>query len=160
MKKFPLFLCGLSILTSSVSFGDEKISTEKISRFTISKIKEVSVSSKTFTGNATLKPLFSKDSTRLSSGVVNFEAGTRTNWHTHPKGQMLIILEGNGWAQEENGKIIEFKKGDIVWIPANVKHWHGASPNSAMSHLAIAPEDENQKSTDWFEKVSDKQYKK
>lgn len=73
---------------------------------------------------------------------------------------MLIILDGNGWTQEENGKIIEFKKGDIVWIPANIKHWHGASSNSSMSHLAIAPEDENQKSTDWFEKVNDTQYKK
>lgn len=159
MKKLSSILLGASLIFSVNSFGAD-ISEKKISLLTLSNIKEVSAPSKNFTGDAKVKMLFSHDSTKLSAGVVNFKAGARTNWHTHPKGQMLVILDGKGWTQEENGKIIEFKKGDVVWIPANVKHWHGASQNSAMSHLAIAPEDENQKSTDWFEKVNDDQYKK
>ncbi len=159
MKKLSSIILGASLLFSASSFG-ENISKEKISHFSLSNIKEVSAPSSNFTGNAKVKMLFSHDSTNLSAGVVNFEAGARTNWHTHPKGQMLVIIEGKGWTQEENGKVIEFKKGDIIWIPANIKHWHGASPDSSMSHLAIAPEDESQKSTDWFTKVTDSQYKK
>lgn len=159
MKKLFLLLSICSVI-SAVSFAEGTNTNEKIRLLTVSNIKEVPASKNNFTGEAFVKPMFSKDSSKLSAGIVTFEAGARTAWHVHPKGQMLVILEGKGRTQQENNPVIEFQKGDVVWIPAGVKHWHGASPNFSMSHLAVAPEDENQKSTDWYEKVSNRQYKK
>ena len=156
MKKLAVMITVLSLLTGTAVSGAE----EKIRHLTLSNIKETPASTSNFTGTAVVKPIFSKDSSRLSSGIVTFDAGARTAWHVHPRGQMLVILEGKGWTQQWNDKIVEFQKGDVIWIPAGVKHWHGAAADSGMSHLAIAPEDENQKSTDWFEKVSAEQYKK
>ena len=159
MKKLIMLMTALSLFTSAAVLGAEE-SSEKIRLVTLSKVEEVPASTSNFTGTAVVKPIFSKDSSRLSTGIVSFRAGARTAWHVHPRGQMLVILEGRGWTQQWNDKIVEFKKGDVVWIPAGVKHWHGAAADCDMSHLAIAPEDENQKSTDWFEKVSDRQYRK
>lgn len=91
-----------------------------------------------FTGNAFLSPLVGKDkNNEFSAGAVTFEVGARTNWHTHPKGQVLIVTEGKGFYQEKGkrGQIIE--KGDVVNIPENVEHWHGASSTTAMTHIAI-----------------------
>src|SRR5437870_9996624 len=87
------------------------------------------------------------------------EAGARSAWHTHPFGQILIVTEGTGWIQQWGGPIEEIRKGDVIWIPAGVKHWHGATPNTAMTHIAIQ-EELNGKAVEWMEKVTDEQYHK
>ena len=92
-----------------------------------------------------------------SVGMVDFAPGARTAWHTHPVGQLLIVTEGKGWVQEDGRPAREIKSGDVVWIEAGVKHWHGAASNTCMSHLAIAYMRDG-KSADWKELVSDEQY--
>jgi quercetin dioxygenase-like cupin family protein len=113
-----------------------------------------------FTGTVRIDPLFqAPEPARASAGSVTFEPGARTNWHTHPLGQTLIIMSGFGWAQREGGPIEEVRPGDVVWFPPGLKHWHGASPSIAMTHLAVQ-EMLNGKNVDWLEKVSDEQYRK
>lgn len=94
---------------------------------------------------------------RVAAASVTFEAGARTAWHTHPLGQTLIVTSGTGRAQREGGPIEEIRAGDIVWFPPGEKHWHGASPGSAMTHIAIQ-EALDGKTVDWMEHVSDLQY--
>jgi len=94
---------------------------------------------------------------RLRAGRVSFEPGARTAWHTHPLGQVLIVTAGTGRVQRWGDPVAEIHQGDVVWIPPGQKHWHGASPTSAMSHIAIV-EALDGKSVDWMEKVSDQQY--
>lgn len=96
---------------------------------------------------------------RLNAGSVTFEPGARTAWHTHPLGQTLIITAGLGWVQTEGGQIEEVRPGDVVWFPPGEKHWHGATPATAMTHIAVQ-ESLNGKNVDWMEKVSDAQYSK
>jgi quercetin dioxygenase-like cupin family protein len=113
-----------------------------------------------FTGPVQVRQLFpAYDPSRTSGGKVTFEAGARSAWHTHPFGQILIVTEGTGWIQQWGGPIKEIRKGDVIWIPAGVKHWHGATPNSAMTHIAIQ-EELNGKAVQWMEKVTDEQYHK
>src|SRR5438874_12479882 len=95
---------------------------------------------------------------RVQGAYVTFEPGARTAWHTHPLGQTLIVTAGCGRAQRWDGSIEEIRPGDVVWFPPNEKHWHGAAPTTAMTHIAIV-EQLDGKSTDWMEKVSDKQYR-
>src|SRR5207302_6019543 len=99
------------------------------------------------------------DPSRTSGGKVTFEAGARSAWHTHPLGQILIVTEGTGWMQHWGGPIEEIRKGDVIWIPAGVKHWQGARPNTAMTHIAIQ-EKINGKAVEWMEQVTDEQYHK
>ncbi len=94
---------------------------------------------------------------RVSGATVHFEAGARTAWHTHPLGQTLIVTSGEGWVQREGGPKEVIQSGDVVWIPVGVKHWHGATASSPMTHVAIA-EILDGRSADWSEKVSDAQY--
>ena len=113
-----------------------------------------------FSGTVRIDPLFTpNESRRAAASLVTFEPGARTAWHTHPLGQTLIVVSGLGWVQKEGGQVEEIKPGDVVWFDANEKHWHGASPTVAMSHIAIM-ENLNGKVVDWMEKVSDNQYKK
>ncbi|WP_297327157.1 cupin domain-containing protein [uncultured Bartonella sp.] len=113
-----------------------------------------------FTGTVRLDPAIDlHQGSNLLAGHVTFEPGARTNWHTHPKGQAIIITFGRGWIQREGGPVEEVSAGDIVWFEPGEKHWHGASPESAMSHYAIQ-ETVNGKSADWLEPVSDEQYKR
>ena len=113
-----------------------------------------------FTGTVRIDPLFqAPEPARASAGSVTFEPGARTAWHTHPLGQTLIIVSGFGWVQREGGPIEEVHPGDVVWFPPGLKHWHGASPTTAMTHIAIQ-EMLNGKNVDWLEKVSDEQYRK
>lgn len=93
-----------------------------------------------------------------SVGLVEFAPGARTAWHTHPVGQLLIVTDGKGWVQEAGQPKREIKAGDVVWIEAGIKHWHGAAQDSRMSHLAVAYVRDG-KSADWMEQVSDEQYK-
>ena len=105
-----------------------------------------------FTGTVRIDPLFQPNgSRRAAAATVTFEPGARTAWHTHPLGQTLIVIAGCGRAQREGGPI------DVVWFSAGEKHWHGASPTTAMTHIAIQ-EQLDGKVVDWMEKVNDEQY--
>lgn len=113
-----------------------------------------------FTGAVRIDPLFqAPEPARVAGAQVTFEPGARTAWHTHPLGQTLIITSGLGWVQCEGGSVEEVRAGDVVWFPPRVKHWHGASPSTAMTHIAIQ-EAMDGRSVDWLEKVSDDQYRK
>jgi quercetin dioxygenase-like cupin family protein len=94
---------------------------------------------------------------RVAGAIVTFEPGARTAWHTHPLGQTLIVTAGGGRAQRWGGPIEEIRPGDIIWFPPGEKHWHGAAPATAMTHIAIQ-ENLDGKAVDWMEKVSDEQY--
>jgi len=111
-----------------------------------------------FTGKATIDRQVRPDESKRTMGsLVSFEPGARTAWHTHPLGQTLIVTSGCGWVQIEGGKKEEIRPGDVIWTPANVKHWHGAQPKSAMSHYAIV-EPLNGSAAQWMEKVTDETY--
>lgn len=113
-----------------------------------------------FTGAVRVDPLFQPNNARRAAAAsVTFEPGARTAWHTHPLGQTLIVTSGCGWVQREGGSIEEIHPGDIVWFEPNEKHWHGATPTTAMTHIAIQ-ENLNGKVVEWMEKVSDDQYRK
>ena len=113
-----------------------------------------------FTGTVRIDPLFAApEPARVSGGQVTFEPGARTAWHTHPLGQTLIVTAGLGWVQREGGPVEEIGPGDVVWFPPGLKHWHGASPTTAMTHIAIQ-ESIGGKNVDWMEKVADEQYRK
>lgn len=112
-----------------------------------------------FTGSVRIEPLFqAADPGRAAAATVTFEAGARTAWHTHPLGQTLIVTDGLGWAQRDGGPVEEIRPGDVVWFAPGEKHWHGASPQSAMTHIAIH-ERLDGKAVDWLEHVSDAQYR-
>jgi quercetin dioxygenase-like cupin family protein len=113
-----------------------------------------------FTGGTMVDALFPADNGRhANGGHVTFEPGARTKWHTHPAGQTLIVTEGSGWIVQWNGEHREIKTGDVVWIPPSVKHWHGASTDTSMRHIALQ-ESIDGKNVDWLEEVSDEQYRK
>jgi quercetin dioxygenase-like cupin family protein len=111
-----------------------------------------------FTGTVRVDPLFNAPApARVVGASVTFEPGARTAWHTHPLGQTLIVMTGSGRVQRQGGPVEEIRPGDVVWIPPSEKHWHGASPATAMTHFAIQ-EQLDGKAVDWMEKVSDEQY--
>lgn len=112
-----------------------------------------------FSGRVRIDPLFlqARDPARVTGASVTFESGSRTAWHTHPLGQTLIVTAGCGLAQREGCPIEEIRPGDVVWIAPGEKHWHGAAPTTAMTHIAIQEQLEG-KSVDWLEHVSDEQY--
>jgi quercetin dioxygenase-like cupin family protein len=112
-----------------------------------------------FTGSVQLDPLFqAAEPARVAGASVTFEPGARTAWHTHPLGQTLIVTAGAGLAQRWGGPIEEIHPGDIVWFPPGEKHWHGATPSTAMTHIAIQ-ERLDGKVVEWMEPVSDEQYR-
>ena len=112
-----------------------------------------------FSGTVRIDPLFLKANvpSRVTGASVTFEPGARTAWHTHPLGQTLIVTAGFGRVQRQGGPIEEIRPGDVVWFPPGEKHWHGAAPTTAMTHIAIQEELDG-KVVDWMEKVSDGQY--
>ena len=113
-----------------------------------------------FTGMVRIDPLFeAREPARVRCANVTFEQGARTAWHTHPLGQTLIITSGLGWAQRDGGPIEEIRSGDVIWFAPNEKHWHGATPTTAMTHIAIQ-EALDGKVVEWMEKVSEQQYQR
>lgn len=111
-----------------------------------------------FTGSVRIDPLFdAPEPARVFGASVTFEPGARTAWHTHPLGQTLIVTSGCGLAQRWGGPIEEIHPGDVVWFPPGEKHWHGATPTTTMTHIAIV-EKLAGRTADWMEKVSDEQY--
>lgn len=112
-----------------------------------------------FTGSVRIDPLFeAPPPARVRGANVTFEPGARTAWHTHPLGQTLIVTSGLGWVQRWGGRVEEIRPGDVVSFPADEKHWHGATPTTAMTHIAIQ-EALDGKAVEWLEKVSAEQYR-
>jgi quercetin dioxygenase-like cupin family protein len=113
-----------------------------------------------FSGTVRIDPLFDAPAPARAFGAsVTFEPGARTAWHTHPLGQTLIVTAGLGWAQCEGGPVEEIRPGDVVWFPPGIRHWHGATPESALTHIAIAEKSDG-KTADWMEQVTEEQYRK
>ena len=113
-----------------------------------------------FTGTVRIDPLFQAPApARVQSVNVTFEPGARTAWHMHPLGQTLLVMAGCGWVQRDGAPIEEVRPGDVIWFHPGEKHWHGATPTTAMTHIAIQ-EQLNGKAVDWMEKVSEEQYRR
>lgn len=113
-----------------------------------------------FTGTVRIDPLFQAPApARVQSVSVTFEPGARTAWHKHPLGQTLLVTSGCGLVQHDGAPIEEVRPGDVVWFPPGEKHWHGATPTTAMTHIAIQ-EQLDGKAVDWMEKVSEEQYRR
>lgn len=111
-----------------------------------------------FTGNVTITGQFQREApSRVGGAIVHFEPGARTAWHKHPLGQTLIVTEGIGLTQVEDGPVLEFHAGDVLWCPPEHRHWHGATRHTGMTHIAIH-ESINGSPVTWMEHVSDKQY--
>lgn len=111
-----------------------------------------------FTGTVIVDPLYgANEHLPQTGGGVTFAPGARSAWHTHPAGQILIVTSGTGWVQEEGGEKREIKPGDIIWTPPGVKHWHGATTTTSMSHIAITNVREGE-GVEWMEQVTDEQY--
>ena len=111
-----------------------------------------------FTGTVRIdSPFQADDPARVAGAIVTFEPGARTAWHTHPLGQTLIVVSGVGQAQRQGGPVEEIRPGDVVWFSPGEKHWHGAAPTTAMTHVAIQ-ERLDGKVVDWLEKVGDEEY--
>lgn len=152
MRKFLLILMSLIIT------GGNLVMAEELNQpFAIGEINPYS---KYFTGITHLNMLVTRDETFNSSiGNVTFDAGARTNWHKHSGGQILLVTAGEGRYQEKGKDIQILKKGDVVKIPPNVEHWHGAAPDSNFAHISIEPNIPNNETT-WLEPVTDKEYNK
>jgi quercetin dioxygenase-like cupin family protein len=157
---------GVAALTTLRRLGAEMPPAERRSRDMDIEIKRNGSRPSTkgspdwFTGSVRVDPLFqAADPARVGAGHVTFEPGARTNWHTHPLGQTLIITSGLGWVQRDGGPIEEVRPDDVVWFPPGLKHWHGATLTTGMTHIAIQESLEG-KNVDWMEKVSDEQYRK
>jgi quercetin dioxygenase-like cupin family protein len=111
-----------------------------------------------FVGNARIDPLFpARAHSTVSAGAVTFQPGARSAWHTHPKGQTLIVTTGTGWVQQVGGEKTIIQPGDVIWTPPGVKHWHGATSTSGVTHIAIQ-EAVDGKNVEWMEHVSDSEY--
>ena len=111
-----------------------------------------------FTGTVRIDPLFpAMEGSVVSGALITFEPGARSAWHTHPMGQNLIVVSGMGWTQCEGGPKVESRPGDVVSCPCGKRHWHGATPTTAMSHISIT-EALNGKNVEWMEKVTDDEY--
>jgi len=111
-----------------------------------------------FTGSVRIEPVFDAHApSTVGAGKVTFEPGARSAWHRHPRGQYLIVTDGLGWTQVEGGPITEMHPGDVIWCPPGVRHWHGASPRTAVTHIAVQ-EAVNGANVEWLEKVTDAEY--
>ncbi len=153
----PICLIALAAISSGALAQDRDLPpSASISREATRLVTEGA--SDRFTGTAKITSLFTaKEPSRVTGGQVTFAPGARTAWHSHPVGQTLIVTAGTGRIQFWGGVIQEIKTGDVVSIPPATKHWHGASPGSSMTHIAIQ-EQADGKTADWFEKVTDEQY--
>jgi 4-carboxymuconolactone decarboxylase len=150
---------GLAIMTAVLGDHESSLAAEtgkqaKITRAGAPKPAQA----EHFTGSVQLSGAFQADAPgRAGGATVTFSPGARTDWHTHPLGQTLVITEGIGRIRIWGGAVQEVRKGDVVWIPAGLKHWHGAGPTGSMTHIAIA-ERQDDTSVQWMEKVNDEQY--
>lgn len=157
-ESIVLALSGLAGAPTGITLGKEKELKMKIKRN--GSQPSGKGPAEWFTGAVRVDPLFTTpEPARVAGASVTFEPGARTAWHTHPLGQTLIVTSGLGWVQGEGGPVEEIRPGDVVWFPPGLKHWHGASPTTSMTHIAIQ-EALDGKVVEWLEKVSDEQYRK
>ncbi|WP_426449253.1 (R)-mandelonitrile lyase [Siccibacter colletis] len=155
MKLIATMTAMLSVLAPAAALGAEE---EKVKISAAGSQNSVKGPEQWFTGQVRIDASFQAETPAHTGGAtVTFEPGARTAWHTHPLGQTLIVTQGKGLVQEWGKPLREIKPGDIVWIPDGVKHWHGAAPGTAMTHIAIA-ESVNGSPVEWMEKVTDAQY--
>lgn len=150
--KYIIIILTITLTISCNTKTEEHMSTQKIFP------KGQELPQEWFTGNTFIHPLVAKDkNNEFSAGVVTFEPAARTLWHIHPKGQVLIVIEGEGLYQEKGKVAQRIKKGDVVNIPENIEHWHGATANSEMAHIAITNFKDDEQVT-WLEPVTEEQY--
>ena len=173
MKLFAATVMSLSLLVSacagvnqarvaSGSYASSAVSREESQKITITRNGSQpsrQAPAQYFTGSVRIDPLFeTKDPSHTPGSYVTFEPGARSAWHTHALGQTLIVTAGTGWVQQEGGERQEIKPGDVIWTPPGVKHWHGATATTGMTHIAIQGA-VGGKNVDWMEKVSEEDYK-
>lgn len=152
-----LFLTIISCNSNNNSYTYQKSPTETI-LIKNAEGEKSKGSEDYFTGDVEVEYItFPNETSKFSVAYVTFQAGARSAWHTHPKGQHLIVIEGVGLTQEEGKPIQEFRAGDTLYCPSNIKHWHGASYDSPMKHIAITG-DSNGNSATWMEHVTDEEY--
>lgn len=121
--------------------------------------KAITGAEKIFTGTSIVNPYFSSKENGVSAASVTFAPASRSNWHTHPKGQYLVVTAGSGYVQEWGQPKQTIKPGDVIWTPPGVKHWHGATESTMLTHLAVQMFEDG-KNVEWMEKVTDEQYEK
>jgi 4-carboxymuconolactone decarboxylase len=172
MKLFAAAVMVFCVLTSEAAFaqsggssGPEALQTGASQDFQKIKVTRggenapTKASAEHFTGSAIIdRFLVENGPSHMSGASVAFEAGARTAWHSHPLGQTLIVTAGKGWVQQWGGQVQEIRQGDIVWIPSGIKHWHGATASTSMTHIGIQ-ESLDGKAVEWMEQVSDQQYR-
>lgn len=161
MKTTAMFLSFFLVVSTAAFAGQALAADEAKKSQTITRAgtqPSAKGSPEYFTGNVRVDPLFpAKDAAPFSGAYVTFEPGARSAWHTHPTGQHLIVTAGVGRTGEWGGRVEEIKTGDVIWCSPTVKHWHGASPTTAMTHIAITGTLDG-KNVVWMEKVTDAQY--
>ena len=151
-------LATVAVLIATSSAADAQQETREMTIQRNTDMKTVEGPAAYFTGKATITGQFERDApSRVTGAIVHFEPGARTAWHSHPAGQTLIVTEGVGWTQIADGPELEFRAGDILWCPADRKHWHGATPHQGMTHVAIQEAVDGRNVT-WMEKVTDEEY--
>jgi quercetin dioxygenase-like cupin family protein len=164
MKLLTATVTSLSLLASAATEANAQTAptdaSQAISVTRVGTQPSAKGPAENFTGTVRVDSRFQGSApARVGGGIVTFEPGAHTAWHTHPLGQTLIVTDGAGLVQHWDDPVQEIKPGDVVWIPPGVKHWHGATPTTGMSHIAIA-EALDGKAVDWLEKVTDEQYRK
>jgi quercetin dioxygenase-like cupin family protein len=165
MRRRDVLIAASLLLATRAVAAETTVTNERINNMDIKITRSGAQASQVgpsdyFTGTVRIDPLFqASEPARVAGASVTFEPGARTAWHTHPLGQTLIVTAGLGWVQREGGPVEEIRPGDVIWFPPGLKHWHGASPNTAMTHIAIQ-EALNGKPVDWLEKVADEQYRR
>ena len=156
-KRLPIALVTVAGVACATAPAERRTRMEIVPK---AQQKTIEGPAQWFTGKVTITAQFQRpEPSRVGGAIVHFEPGARTAWHKHPLGQTLIVTEGIGWTQVEGGPILEFYAGDILWCPPEHKHWHGATPTTAMTHIAIQ-ESLNGSPVTWMEKVSDEDYLK
>ena len=167
MKRFVFTFAVLALAAGAAAYGGETMAqdtndaTGKQEIIRAGSQPSMKGPAEWFTGTVTVQPLFGPKHPDAPFGAayVTFEAGARSHWHTHPTGQHLIVTEGVGLTGTADGGVEEFKAGDALWCPRDVKHWHGASPASSMTHIALTGALPDGKNVEWLEPVTDAQYK-
>lgn len=150
------FMAATLVAAPSQSPSEETAPVMEITRK--AELKTVEGPAEYFTGRVTITGQFQREApARVGGAIVHFEPGARTAWHSHPLGQTLIVTEGIGWTQIEGGPRLTFHAGDIMWCPPDHRHWHGATPTAAMTHIAIQESLDGSPVT-WMEHVTDEEY--
>ncbi len=163
MERFLFTITALALIAGAGGYGGQAMAKDAKEEQMITRAgsqASIKGSSAYFTGNVTIQSIFTPKhpDAPFGAGYVTFEPGARSFWHTHPTGQHLIVTDGIGRTGTVDGKVEEFKAGDALWCPAGIKHWHGASPTSSMTHIALTGSLPDGNNVTWMEEVTDEQY--